>query len=397
MDIVTRRKPRAVWMSRLVFGLIAIMLVQAAGIAAAQDATPAASPVASPAASPVAGGGPVELAEIPMNPGSEQAGAVPGATMTLNLGGEVTTIDPQVTWFVNEIGIASKVYVPLLQLDEQNALADGGAGAVTVSDDGMVYTFQIREGMTYSDGQPVTAANYAYAIKRACSPVVAGNYSNILYAVDGCQAWREADPAAAGTSALEAAFDEAVVAIDDRTLEVHLAFAAGYFPFVMTTWVTYPVREDLVGDDPEWWRTVENYVGNGPFRLTSHVEDQEWVFERNDSYFRGAPGIQTLRYRIVTSPETSLLAYKQGEFDLLGPSSTQLPQIEGDPALSAQLLRSVGASTSYIGFNNVAAPFDNLLVRQAFAAALNREQYVDQVLNGVNVPAGTFLHQGVPG
>ncbi|MDQ3539670.1 MAG: peptide ABC transporter substrate-binding protein [Chloroflexota bacterium] len=401
MSYATRRKPRVAWMSRLVFGLIAIMLVQTAGIAAAQDATPSASPVASPQASPqaspVAGGGPLELAEIPRNPGREQPGAVPDATMTLNLGNEVTTIDPQVTWFVIEIGIASKVYVPLLQLNEENALAGGGADGVTVSGDGMVYTFHIREGMTYSDGQPVTAANYAYAIKRACSPAVAGNYSNILYAVDGCQAWREADPAAGETAALEAAFDEAVVAIDDQTLEVHLAFGAGYFPYVMTTWVTYPVREDLVGDDPEWWRTVENYVGNGPFRLTRHVEDQEWVFERNDSYFRGAPGIQTLIYRIVTSAETELLAYQQGEFDMIAPSSTLLPQIEGDPALSAQLLRSVGASTSYIGFNNAAAPFDNLLVRQAFAAALNREQYVQQVLNGVNVPAGTFLHEGVPG
>ncbi|MDQ3653779.1 MAG: peptide ABC transporter substrate-binding protein [Chloroflexota bacterium] len=393
MSQVTRARSGFAWNTHVMLGLV-VVLLQTAGIAAAQDT---ASPAASPAASPVAGTGMVPLAEIKRNPGSEQPDAIEDATMTLNLGNEVTTTDPQVTWFIIEIDLASKVYVPLLQLDEQNALADGGADAVTASEDGTVYTFHIREGMTYSDGKPVTAGDYAYAIKRACSPVVAGNYSNILYAIDGCQAWRQADPAAADTAALEAAFDESVVALDDQTLEIHLGFSAGYFPYVMTTWVTYPVREDLVGDDPEWWRTVENYVGNGPFKLVSHTEGQEWVFERNDAYFRGAPGIQTLRYRIVSSPETELLAYQQGEFDLIAPSSTLLPQIEDDPALNAQLQRSLAATTSYIGFNNAEAPFDDVLVRQAFSAAMDREQYVNQVLNGVNLPAGTFLHPGVPG
>ena len=394
MRSTTRSRPGAAWKTRFILGMIALMVMQTVGIAAAQDGgTPAASPVASPAA----GGGEIPLAEIAIAPGSEQPGAIPDATVTLNLGNEVTTIDPQVTWFVIEIGIASKVYVPLLQLNEKNIVADGGADRVTVSEDGLTYTFHIREGMTYSDGVPVTAHNYAYGIKRACSPVVAGYYSNILYAIDGCQAWREADPASGDAAALEAAFDESVVALDDQTLQIRLAHMAGYFPYVMTTWVTYPVREDLVGDDPEWWRTVENYVGNGPFKLASHTEDQEWVFERNDSYFRGAPGIQTLVYRIVTSPETEFLAYREGEFDIIGASSTLLPQIEADPELSQQLQRSADATTHYIGFNNAAAPFDDVLVRQAFSAAMNREQYINQILNGVNLPAGTFLHPGVPG
>lgn len=393
MSYVDRLKSGTVWKTRFILGMVAILSLQTVGITAAQDATPHASPAATPTGT----SSPVELAEIPVNPGSEQPDAIEDATMTLNLGNEVTTIDPQVTWFVIEIGIASKVYVPLLQLNEENLVADGGADAVTASEDGTMYTFHIRDGMTYSDGEPVTAGDYAYAIKRACSPVVAGNYSNILYAVDGCQAWREAEAGSAEADELEAAIDESVVALDDQTLEIHLGFSAGYFPYVMTTWVTYPVREDLVGDDPDWWRNVENYVGNGPFRLVEHVEDQSWTFERNDTYFRGAPGIQTLEYRIVTSAETEFLAYQQDEFDLLYPSSTFLPQIESDPELSAQLQRTVGASTYYIGFNNAAEPFDDVLVRQAFAAAMNREQYINQVLNGVNVPAGTLLHEGVPG
>lgn len=374
--------------------LVALQLLGMVGIASAQEASPAASP----GASPVGDATQLQLAEIPMAPGSEAEGAIPDATVTFNLGNEIDTADPQVLAFLNEIEISSKVFVPLLALNEENLPADAGADRVSVSADGTVYTFHIREGMTYTDGEPVTAHNYAYAIKRACSPVVNGNYSNILYAITGCEAWRSADPEAAGTEELAAAVDESIVAVDDQTLEIHLDYAAGYFPYVMTTWVTYPVREDLVeGNGADWWRDINNYVGNGPFKVVEWTEGQEWVFERNDDYFRGAPGIQTLIFREVDSSETALLAYQQGELDLIGPSSTQLPQIESDPELSEELRRVPGSSTFYMAFNNAAEPFDDVRVRQAFSMAMNREQYIEQILNGVGLPAGTFLHEGVPG
>jgi len=374
-------------------GAAAAFLSQAAGTA--QVATPGASPVASP----VGGGTALALAEIAMAPGSEQPDADPEAIVTINLGGEIDSGDPQVLAFLNEIEISSKVYTPLLALNEENLPAGAGAESATVSADGTIYTFTIREGMTYSDGVPVTAQNYAYAIKRALSPVVAGNYSNTLYAVTGGQAWREADPAgdAAELQALEDVVSESIKALDDRTLQITLDFAAGYFPYVMAIWVTYPVREDLVeGNDADWWRDIANYVGNGPFRVTSHTEGQEWVFERNETYFRGVPGIQTLIFREIESSETELLAYQQGEFDLMGPAASQLPQIEADPTLSGELQRSVGASTNWFSMNNTAAPFDQVEVRQAFAAALNREQYVNQITSGVGIPAGTLLYPGNP-
>lgn len=371
----------------------ATFMARAAGVSA-QDATPEAG------ASPVAGGGAaLELAEIANNPGSEQPDADPEGTLTMNLGQDIDTGDPQVLAFLNEIEISSNVYVPLLALNEENLPAGAGAESVSLSDDGTVYTFTIREGMTYTDGEPVTAHNYAYAIKRALSPVVAGNYSNTLYAVKGGQAWREADPAA-DNAELEAVVDESIKALDDRTLQITLDFAAGYFPYVMAIWVTYPVREDLVeGNGDTWWQDPANYIGNGPFRLVSHTENQEWVFERNESYFRGAPGIKNLVYKTIDSSETELLSYQaggEGDFDVMGPSSTQLPQIMADPTLSEQLQRGVGASTSWFAMNNAAEPFTDQKVRQAVAFALNRQQYVDQITAGVGIPAGTLLYPGNP-
>lgn len=363
-------------------------------------AAPAAAQNATPVASPAAGGAPAQLAEIPMAPGGDQPEADPDATLTLNLGEEIDSGDPQVFAFLNEIEIGSKVFAPLLALNEENEVAAHAAEAMEVSADGTTYTFILRNGMTYTDGQPVTAANYAYAIKRACDPEVAGNYSNILFDIVGCEDWRLADPAADPDAlpALEAALDGALVATDERTLRIQLRQSAGYFPYVMATWVTYPSRQDLVeAGGADWWQNPQYYVGNGPFRLVSHTPGQDWVFERNEDYFKGSPGIARLVYEQVSAPETALLAYQQGELDVIGPSATQLPQLEADPTLAADLQRQVGANTFYMAFNNAQAPFDDVRVRQAFAAALNREQYINQIANGVGRPAGTFLYPGIPG
>ncbi|MGI8485528.1 MAG: peptide ABC transporter substrate-binding protein [Thermomicrobiales bacterium] len=377
-------------------GAAALFLSRASGVGATSQS---ASPAASPAASPTGEATVMTLSEIEKKPGSEQPDADPEATVTFNLGGEIDTGDPQVLAFLNEIEISSKVYTPLLALDDKNIPASAGAESATLSADGRIYTFKIRQGMTYSDGTPVTAKNYAYAIKRALSPVVNGNYSNTLYAVTGGQAWREADPSgdAAELKKLEDVVSESIKALDESTLQITLDYAAGYFPYVMAIWVTYPVREDLVeGKGENWWQDPANYIGNGPFKVKSHTDKQEWVFERNESFFRGSPGIKTFVFKEVESSETTLLAYQQNEFDLIGPASSQLQQIQADATLSQELQRTVGANTYWFSMNNSAKPFDNVKVRQAIAAAINREQYIKQIASGVGVPAGTLLYPGNP-
>ena len=373
----------------------------------AQEATPGATPeqAATPAATPSqvdtpAAGEMIEipLASMPIAPGSEAEGALEDATVNLNLGSEINTGDPQVMAFLNEIEIGMKVYSPLLALNENNEIADAAADQAWMSEDGRVYQFHIREGLTYSDGTPCNAHNYAYALRRALDPVVSGNFSTALFAVTGGQEWRLSDPETDDYDALKATVEESIFAVDDQTLEIHLDFGAGYFPFVMATWITSPVREDLVeGNGAEWWQDINNYIGNGPFVVTEWVSDQRWVFEANEDHFRGKPGVQTLIFRQVGASETALLAFQQGELDAIGPAAAQLPQIEGDEELSAQLHRVPSASTNWLAFNLEVEPFTIKEVRQAFSYAMNREQYIEQVLNGVGTPAHTFLHPGIQG
>lgn len=359
--------------------------------ATAQESTPAASPMTGEMTE-------LTIGTMPLAPGIDAEGADTEAALNMVLAVELATADPQVLYSLAQIEISSKVFAPLLALNENNELVDAGADKVLVSEDGRVYQFHIREGLTYSDGTPCTAKDYAYSIKRALDPVVAGEYSNILFAISGGEAWRSADPEAAETADLKAVVDAAVFAADDQTLEIHLDYAAGYLPYVMTTWISYPVREDLVeGNGDGWWRDINNYVGNGPYVVTEWTEDQQWVFERNETYYRGTPGVKSLVFRIVEAAETRLLAYQQGELDTIDPSAAQLPQISSDATLSEQLHRIPGASTLYMSFNMSSAPFDEKLVRQAFSSAMNREQYIEQVLNGVGIVANTFLYDGVAG
>ncbi len=343
-----------------------------------------------------------QLAPLLAGGGADNPEADPNATLKLSLGEDPVTLDPQVESFSNEIALSSQVFAPLLALTPKNEVAQNGAESYTVSQDGKTYTFKIREH-NYSDGTPVTARNYAQAIQRACDPNVAGNYSNILFDVVGCQEWRTAldatpKPNAGQLQKLQQTVEQNIKAVDDRTLQINLKNPAGYFPYVMTTWVTYPSRTDLIGNDlKNWWKDPNKYIGNGAFKLTSYTPKQQFQFQRNDNYFRGKPGIANVTYRIVGSSQQAFLAYRQGQFDVLGISADQLPQVQNDPQLKAQLKREVRPSTFYIGFNNGEPPFNNVKVRQAFAAAIDRERYIKQINNGVGQPAETLLYEGIPG
>lgn len=230
--------------------LVALSVAGSSAALAAHGNAKASTPATGAPRAPVSSAsGAYALATISTKPGASQPNADPNATLTLNLGNEVASADPQVLNGINEIAVASSVFVPLLALTTNDKVASAGATRMDVSADGKTYTFTLRPGMAYTDGKPVTAADYAYALKRACDPVVGGNYSNIVFDVVGCAEWRAADTSKTSSSGLRhlaQTVDNAITALDASTLRIRLKQAAGYFPYVMTTWITFPSRPDLV-------------------------------------------------------------------------------------------------------------------------------------------------------
>jgi oligopeptide transport system substrate-binding protein len=312
--------------------------------------------------------------------------------------------DPQKSSFTNEIELLSLNYEGLTKLDENLNTVPGGAESWSFNDDGTVLTFKIRAGMKYSDGSPLTAENYRYAIERTCDPNTAGQYQSILFEIKGCEEFAssltpaegtpEADPAAYETT--KAALG--AKAIDDTTLELTLTHPAPYYPTVASLWVFYPAKKELVeqgGDD--WWKKPELQIGNGPFQMTQFEENQLIGFKANENYWGGRPKLDGVEIVYQGEFAVALEAYRAGDIDIVQVDPQQIPEIQADPELSGQMVSYPVASTYTLNFNLTMEPFTDIKVRQAFSQAFDRETYCAVVRNGDCSPTLSWIPAGLPG
>src|SRR5215213_7780742 len=203
------------------------------------------------------------------------------------------TLDPQKTSYVEEIAVSSLDYEGLTRFDEDLQTVPAAAQSWEFNADGTVLTFHLRENLTYSDGSPLTAERFRFALERSCDPHTAAIYASILFDIVGCEDFftsltpPEQSAAAATPGAVEAGSDAAYEAakaalgvrtLDDRTLEVRLTHPAPYFPTVAATWVFYPVREESLAAGENWAQDPAQRIGNGPFRMTDFAGEQQIGF-----------------------------------------------------------------------------------------------------------------------
>jgi oligopeptide transport system substrate-binding protein len=314
-------------------------------------------------------------------------------------------VDPQKSSFVNEIDILQLVYEGLTRLDTNQETVPGAAESWEYNEDATQITFKLRPDLKYSDGSPLTAENFRYAIQRNCDPEVAGEYQSILFEIVGCEDFAGLGTDAEG-NAVEFTPEEyeegraglGVTAVDDQTLEVNLTNPAPYYHTVLSLWVTFPVKPEVVEADPDnWWQTAENHIGNGPFTVTGIAEDQEWTFAANDNYWQGRPILDGIDYVYVDDAAVALEAYRAGDLDIVQLEPPQIPEVEADPELSEAYVNYPTASTYNLGMNLSMEPFTDKKVREAFSYAFDRETYCAEVRSGDCVPALSWIPEGLPG
>jgi ABC-type oligopeptide transport system substrate-binding subunit len=314
--------------------------------------------------------------------------------LTTNIGVEPQTIDPQQASFRTEIQAALMVYEPLLTYDPATlTLLPAAARALPeVSTDGRVYTYRLRDGLTYSDGTPLTAERFASAWKRLCDPRSGGDFKFLAYAIVGCEEVNTLDRYRASEVQFEAARSMVGVrALDDLTIEFTLREPAAHFAHITALWIGAPVREE---DTHALWTQSETYVGNGPFRLVQWKHQERMVFERNERY---RSPVRLLRWTKVMIPDAEVArqAYAEGRLDVL--SVVPGSDVEREELLTrSDLRRSPGPCTSYVAFNTSAAPFDDERVRLAFAKALDKEEYARAVERAARA-APSLVPHGQPG
>jgi oligopeptide transport system substrate-binding protein len=314
-------------------------------------------------------------------------------------------VDPQKSSFTNEIDIMALVYEGLTRLDTNQETVPAAAESWEYNEDATQLTFQLRPDLTYSDGSPLTAENFRYAVERTCDPATAGAYQSILFEIVGCAelAGLAVDDDGNARQYTEDEHEGArsalgVRTLDDQTLQLDLTNPAPYFHTIAYTWVFYPVKQEIVEADPDgWWQTAENHIGNGPFTVTGIEEDQQWSFAANDDYWQGRPKLDGIEYVYVADPAVALEAYRAGDLDIIGVGPTLLPEILDDPGLSAELLEYPVAGTFYLAMSLNKEPFTDKQVREAFAYAFDRDTYCADVQSGSCVPTLSWIPPGVPG
>ncbi len=340
----------------------------------------------------------------PVAPSAGEAEAPPaasegGVTLRLSTTSEPSTLDPNLAEDFFSITPIEQMFLGLTNLNNVTAEVEPElAESWEVSDDGLVWTFNLRQDAMWSDGKPVTANDVEYSVKRAIMPETASPYAYVLYIIKNAAAINQT-VIPTDTYDIETL---GVDALDDYTVQFTLEAPAAYFESISSMWTLRPVPQWAIEEHGDAWTDPANIVVNGPYMLTEWLPGEKLTFVKNDGYFAADQvQIDEVTLSIIADQFTEVALYESGELDVAGMNASSLPaeelkRIKEDPTLSAELHEGPRASTTYVGFTTTKPPFDNVLVRKAFSAAIDRETMVRDVV-GSGVPATQFAPPGIFG
>ena len=324
--------------------------------------------------------------------------AAEGTRINACIASEPETLDPNLESSVDGATYAMHMFENLMKYemtDENAAIGDdpsdcvkllvttnGQAESYDVSDDGLTYTFHLRDDIFWSDGEPVVAANWEYSWKRIVDPANAADYGYIL---DGI-----VENAAAIQSGEKEPDELGVKAVDDKTLEVKLEAECPYFIGLCAFAALEPLRQDVVEEYGIEWTNPENIVSNGEYVLTDWVHDSYLEMTKNDKYYGEVAGPEVIRWYLNNSETAQLASFQAGEYDFF--DTVPVDQIADlrDQGI-AHAANQVGTYYLYISCDNV----EDWRVRAAIALAIDRENIVENVTQGGQTPATGIVAAGI--
>lgn len=255
-----------------------------------------------------------------------------------------------------------------------------------ISDDGLTYTFHLRESK-WSDGKPLTAKDFEYAWKRVLNPDTKSEYNFIMFPILNAEEYNT------GKATID---DVGVKALGDLTLEVKLKAPTPYFIGLTQFYSYFPVRQDVVegSEDGIWAKDPNKAVSNGPFKLSSFKSGDRIVFEKNENYWNAENVIlDKITALMIVEQSTAFTAYKNGDIHLIDdvPSEEIANLMAGDPEF--RLIPQVG--TYYYIFNMEEPVVQDVRVRRALTLALDKKSIVENVTKGGQIAATGFVPPGI--
>ena len=306
-------------------------------------------------------------------------------TLRFNLGADPLTLDPQLNSAVDGSHIINNTFEGLMR-ERNGEIVEAAAESYTVSEDGLVYTFTIRDAV-WTDGQPVTAGDFEFAWKRGANPATASEYMFIFESANIVNATEigkgEVDPSELGVKAL-----------DDKTLEVTLTRPTDYFLGLTGFAIFMPVREDVVDDDGIWSKDASKVVSNGPFTLSEYKMGDQLTLVKNDTYWNAENvSLEKIICYMIVDESTAHTRYLAGELDINEhiPSGEVPTLIAEDPTF--YIIPKIG--TYYFAFNMNNPALEDVRVRKALSLAINRDLIVKEVTRGGQIAATSFMPLGI--
>ncbi len=313
-----------------------------------------------------------------------------GQVFSFNNQAEPEYLDPNLMSGQPDGRIARMIFEGLTTPDPRTlAPLPGQAERWDISTDKKTYTFHLRDGLTWTDGRPVTANDFVFAWRRALSPVSGARNAGLLYCIENAEAFnknRDPDSAHVGVSAPDA-----------RTLVVRLTHPTPYFLFLTAYYTFLPVPEWCIAQHGDRWTRPENIVSNGPFRMTEWRQRDRIVCVKNARYWDAANvRLTRINAYAVDDLNTGTSLYKAGTIDWSPSGSvpaTYVPYIRHNQDFRSALYQAV----YYYSVNVTRKPFDNPDVRRALALAIDRNAIANDLLRKTRPPYGNFVPQGYPG
>jgi len=293
-------------------------------------------------------------------------------TLIWNLGSDPKTIDPGLNAATDGGHVTNNTFEGLMR-EIDGKLEPAMAESYTISEDGMTYTFTIREGVKWSDGKPVTANDFEYAWSRVVNPETASEYAWIFDEVN-VQSWK---------------------AIDEKTFEVKLVSPTPYFVGLTAFYTFFPVRQDMVETAAEgaWATNPETAVSNGPFKVTSFKTGDRIVLEPNEHYWRAEEvKLSKIEALMIVDQATALTGYESGQIQILDDMpSAEIPRLLAEDPTFMILPND---ATYYYSFNTQVEPMNDVRVRKALSLSIDRTAIVETVTKAGQIPAHSLIPGG---
>ena len=304
--------------------------------------------------------------------------------LTIQIGPNPETIDPALNSSVDGGNMLLFAFDCLLNVDENNEIVAGAAETWDVSDDGLVWTFNLRDGLKWSDGTDLTAEDFVYSWKRVADPKTAAPYGEtVLGMVAG---WDEA--AAGNVDALK------VEAKDAKTFVVTLSHPCAYFDKLAAFATLSPVNKATVEANGDSWAIKpESYVCNGPFYIKEWVSGSYILFAKNENYRdKDRVKLDGIKCLLIEDSNAAYAAYEKGEALMIKDVPTGEISALRD---NADFYIKPIMGTYYISLNTTLPQFSDARVRKALSLAIDREYVANTIMEGTYTAAEGFVGIGI--